>query len=78
MRLTREYLRFCEALGRQGDCRKVLMNSVVLTGDGRYALAMSFAIEEVLPEMMAAFKDMADPEAIKASILWTMTLYAAM
>jgi hypothetical protein len=28
--------------------------------------------------MMETFKDMADPEAIKASILWTMTIYAAM
>jgi hypothetical protein len=54
------------------------MSSPVLTGDGRYVLAMSFALEEVIPEMMEAFKDMADPEAIKASILWTMTLYAAM
>jgi len=78
VRLTREYLRLCEAIGRPGDCRKVLMNSPVLTGDGRYALAMSFALEEVIPEMMDAFKDMADPEAVKASILWTMTLYAAM
>jgi hypothetical protein len=77
-RVTQEYLRFCEALGKPGDCRKALMSSPVLTGDGRYALAMSFAIEEVIPEMMEAFKDMADPEAIKASILWTMTLYAAM
>ncbi|HEY0093209.1 MAG TPA: AHH domain-containing protein, partial [Archangium sp.] len=78
VRLTQEYLRLCEALGKPGDCRKVLMNSPVLTGDGRYALAMSFALEEVLPEMMDAFKGMADPEALKASILWTMTLYAAM
>ena len=54
------------------------MNHPVITGDGRYALAMSFALEEVLPEMMEAFKDMANPEAIKVSILWTMTLYAAM
>jgi hypothetical protein len=54
------------------------MNSPVLTGDGRYALAMSFALEAVIPEMMESFKDMADPEAIKASILWTMTIYAAM
>jgi hypothetical protein len=78
VRLTREYLLLCASLGRPGDCRKVLMNSPVLTGDGRYALAMSFALEEVIPEMMDAFKGMADPEAIKASILWTMTLYAAM
>lgn len=54
------------------------MNNPVLTGDGRYALAMSFALEEVIPEMMESFKGMADPEAIKASILWTMTIYAAM
>ncbi|MFY0576167.1 hypothetical protein ACN28S_18995 [Cystobacter fuscus] len=56
----------------------MLLNNPVLIGDGRYALAMSFALEEVIPEMMEAFKDMADPEAIKASILWTMTIYAAM
>jgi len=78
VRVTQEYLRFCEAMGKAGDCRKVLMNSPVLTGDGRYALAMSYAIEEVIPEMMVAFKDMADPEAIKASLYWTMTIYAAM
>ena len=78
VRLTREYLRLCDAIGRPGDCRQVLMNNPVLTGDGRYALAMSFALEEVIPEMMESFKGMADPEAIKASILWAMTIYAAM
>jgi len=76
--VTQEYLRFCETIGKPGDCRKVLMNSPVLTGDGRYALGMSFALEEVIPEMMEAFKDMADPEALKASLYWTMTIYAAM
>ncbi len=77
-RVTQEYLRFCEAIGKPGDCRKALMNSPVLTGDGRYALGMSFAIEEIIPEMMQSFKDMADPEAIKASLYWTMAIYAAM
>jgi hypothetical protein len=67
-RVTREYLRFCEAIGKPGDCRKVLMNTPILTGDGRYALGMSFAIDEIVPEMMQSFKDMADPEAIKASL----------
>jgi hypothetical protein len=76
--MTQEYLRFCEGRGQPGDCRRVLLNSPVLTGDARYALAMSFAMDEVVPEMMEAFKDMADPEAIKASILWTMTVYAAL
>jgi hypothetical protein len=46
--------------------------------DGRYALGMSFAIEQIVPEMMQSFQGMADPEAIKASLYWTMTLYAAM
>jgi hypothetical protein len=76
--VTQEYLRFCEAIGTPGDCRKVLMNRPLLTGDGRYALGMSFAIDEIVPEMMQSFKDMADPEALKASLYWTMTIYAAM
>jgi hypothetical protein len=69
--MTQAYLRNCEAKGRPRDCRRVLLNSPVLTGDARYALAMSFAMDEVVPEMMEAFKGMADPEAIKASLLWT-------
>jgi hypothetical protein len=77
-RVTQEYVQFCEALGKPGDCRKALMNSPILTGDGRYALAMSFAIEEIVPEMMQSFKGMANPEAIKASLYWTMAIYAAM
>jgi hypothetical protein len=77
-RMTQEYLQFCESIGKPGDCRKALMNTLVLTGDGRYALGMSFAIEEIIPEMMQSFKDMADPEAIKAALYWTMTIYAAM
>jgi hypothetical protein len=78
VRLTQEYLRYCEAIGKPGDCRQVLMNSPVLTGDGRYALGMSFAIEAIVPEMMEAFEDMADPEAIKVSLYWTMAIYAGM
>jgi hypothetical protein len=76
--VTKEYLQFCEAGGKPGDCRKALMNNPVLTGDGRYTLGMSFAIEEIVPEMMQSFKDMADPEAIKASLYWAITIYAAM
>jgi hypothetical protein len=76
--MMQAYLRNCEAKGRPRDCRRVLLNSPVLTGDARYALAMSFAMDAVVPEMMEAFKGMADPEAIKASLLWTMTVYAAL
>ncbi|HEX8704962.1 MAG TPA: hypothetical protein VF815_39380, partial [Myxococcaceae bacterium] len=45
--ITQAYLRYCEAKGRPGDCRKVLLNSPVLTAEARYALAMSFAMDEV-------------------------------
>ncbi|WP_224363312.1 AHH domain-containing protein [Hyalangium versicolor] len=78
VRITQEYVRRCEASGKQRDCLKLLLNNPVITEDGRYTLAMSFAMEEVLPEMMESFKDMADPEAIKASILWAMTIYAVL
>jgi len=76
--MTQQYLRYCEAQRQPGDCRRVLLNGSVLTGEGRYALAMSFAMDEVVPEMMEAFKDMANPAAIQATILWTMTVYAAL
>nr|WP_224360326.1 AHH domain-containing protein [Hyalangium versicolor] len=78
VRISQEYLRFCTANQQPGDCRKALLHSPVLTQDGRYTLAMSFALEAVIPEMMEAFKDMADPEAIKASILWSMSIYAVL
>jgi hypothetical protein len=39
---------------------------------------MSFAIEEIVPEMVQSFNDMADPEAIKDSLYWTVAIYAAM
>jgi hypothetical protein len=78
VRVTQEYLRFCAAIGKPGDCRQLLGHSPVLTGDGRYALGMSFAVEEIIPEMMQSFQDMADPEALKASLYWAMTIYAAM
>lgn len=33
--MTQEYLRFCKAIGHPGDCRRVLLNNPVLTGDGQ-------------------------------------------
>ncbi|RKG67046.1 hypothetical protein D7W79_35805 [Corallococcus exercitus] len=73
--LTRAYLRWCERTGRQGDCLRLLMDSPIVTGDGRYALAMALAQGVVLDEMLDAFKGMADPHAALSAALWTMTLY---
>jgi hypothetical protein len=73
--LTRAYLRWCERTGRKGDCLRLLVEGPTITGDGRYALAMAFAQGVVLDEMLDAFKDMADPQAVVSAALWTVTLY---
>ncbi|HYO53173.1 hypothetical protein [Archangium sp.] len=73
--LTRAYLRWCERTGRPGDCLRLLTESPTINGDGRFALAMALAKGAVLDEMLEAFKDMADPHAMVAAVLWTWTTY---
>ncbi|HYO52587.1 hypothetical protein [Archangium sp.] len=73
--LTRDYLRWCERTGRPGDCLRLLTESPVINGDGRFALALALAKGAVLDEMLEAFKDMADPHARVAAGLWTWTMY---
>nr|WP_225413032.1 hypothetical protein [Stigmatella hybrida] len=69
--LTRAYLRWCERTNKPGDCLRLLVENPTVTGDGRYALAMALAQGAVLDEMMDAFKDMADPQAMLTTVLWT-------
>ena len=73
--LTRAYLRWCERTGRPGDCLRLLTESPTVNGDGRFALALALARGAVLDEMLEAFKDMADPHAMVAAVLWTWTTY---
>ncbi len=73
--LTRDYLRWCEGTGRPGDCLRLLSEMPELSGDARFALALSFAQHAVWGEMMAAFKDMANPQALVSAVLWTCTTY---
>jgi hypothetical protein len=73
--LTRAYLRWCERTNKPGDCLRLLVESPTVTGDGRYALAMALAQGAVWDEMTDAFKDMADPQAMLAAVLWTWTTY---
>jgi hypothetical protein len=75
MELTRAYLRWCERTGRPGDCLRLLTESPIVNGDGRFALALALAKGAVLDEMLEAFKDMADPHAMVAAVLWTWTTY---
>jgi hypothetical protein len=74
--LTRAYLAWCERTGGKGDCLRLLVESPTVTGDGRFTLAMALARGAVLEEMLEAFKDMADPEAMVSAVLWTMATYA--
>ncbi|MFP2897850.1 hypothetical protein [Corallococcus sp. 4LFB] len=73
--LTRAYLRWCGRTNKPGDCLRLLVENPTVTGDGRYALAMALAQGVVRDEMMDAFKDMADPQAMMAAVLWTWTTY---
>jgi hypothetical protein len=73
--LTRAYLRWCERTGRPGDCLRLLTESPIVNGDGRLVLALALARGAVLDEMLEAFKDMADPHAMVAAVLWTWTTY---
>ncbi|HEX8434183.1 AHH domain-containing protein [Archangium sp.] len=73
--LTRDYGRWCERKGRPRDCLSLLKEGPVLTADGRYALAMELALGSVWNETREAFKDMADPEAVRATVVSAMALY---
>jgi hypothetical protein len=76
--LTSEYGRWCEYRGRSRDCRSLLKEGPVLTAEGRYTLAMEFAIGSVWSvwnETMDAFKHMANPEAVRATIVSAMAMY---
>ncbi|NPC82453.1 hypothetical protein HPC49_30055, partial [Pyxidicoccus fallax] len=52
-----------------------LVDGPTIGADDRYALAMALAHGAVLEEMLEAFKDMADPRAMVAAVLWTGTMY---
>ncbi|WP_371745646.1 AHH domain-containing protein [Myxococcus sp. CA033] len=73
--LTRAYLLWCERTGREGDCLRLLTEGPTVNGEGRYALAMGLAQGAVNEEMLEAFKEMTDPQAMLAAAVWTGTLY---
>ena len=66
--MTRAYLRWCARTSKPGDCLRLLVENPTVTGDGRYALAMALAQGVVWDEMMDAFKDMADPQAMMSAV----------
>ncbi|MFL5349341.1 MAG: Tox-REase-5 domain-containing protein [Hyalangium sp.] len=75
--LNRLYLLWCgRAWGPPArDCLHLLVDSPVLDGDGKYALAMAIAQGAVLGEMKQAFGRMVNPEAVAATLTSAITVY---
>ncbi len=75
--LNRSYQEWC---GREWgppvhDCLHLLVDSPILDGDGKYALAMAIARGAVLGEMQEALGHLVNPEAVAATITAAMTTY---
>jgi len=73
--LTRGYGRWCERRGTPGDCFSLLKDTASLDADGRYTLAMAIAVDLVWEETKAAMVELADPEAVRASIVSALAMY---
>lgn len=75
LELTHAYGRWCENQRRPRDCLSLLKEGPVLGAEGRYALAMELALGSVWNETKEAFKDMANPEAVRATLVSAMAMY---
>ncbi|HYO51454.1 hypothetical protein [Archangium sp.] len=73
--LTRGYGRWCEHKRQSKDCLSLLKDTPTLEADGRYTLAMALAVDVVWDETKAALGELADPEAVRASIVSAMAMY---
>ncbi len=73
--LTHDYGRWCERQGRSRDCLLLLKHGPVLDADGRYVVSMELALGVVWNETQEAFKDMASPEAVRATLVSVMAMY---
>ena len=73
--LKREYLRWCQRTQGGGDCLRLLVDGPVLGSEDRYAVALALAMGSVLEETRHSLRDMADPAAVLALVVWSATLY---
>jgi len=73
--LARAYGRWCERKSQPSDCLHLLEGNPALDADGKYALALSIALDSVWGETAQALTDMADPTAVQATIVSGMALY---
>ncbi|WP_342376417.1 AHH domain-containing protein [Myxococcus stipitatus] len=73
--LTRAYGRWCERKSQPGDCLRLLAEGPLLASDGKYSLAMAIAMDSVWEETAEALEDMADPQALLATVSAAVSMY---
>nr|WP_224245628.1 Tox-REase-5 domain-containing protein [Hyalangium gracile] len=74
--LKRRYLLWCEQDWGGGDCLRLLVDKPFLDGDARYALAMAIAHSKVLGAMKEELARMVSPQAVVATVVGGLTMYA--
>ena len=73
--LTRAYGRWCARKSQPGDCLRLLPEGRLLASDGKYSLAMAIAMDSVWEETAKALADMADPQALLATVSASVSMY---
>jgi len=74
--LKRRYLLWCQEKWGGGDCLRLLVDKPFLDGDDKYALAMAIADSKVLGAMREELSRMVNPQAVVATVVGGLTLYA--
>ncbi|WP_444881613.1 restriction endonuclease fold toxin 5 domain-containing protein [Hyalangium versicolor] len=74
--LKRCYLEWCERTWGPGDCLRLLVDKPFLDGDAKYALAMAIAHSKVLGAMKEELARMVSPQAVVATVVGGLTMYA--
>ncbi|WP_164011272.1 AHH domain-containing protein [Pyxidicoccus trucidator] len=73
--LTGAYGQWCQRRKQPGDCLRLLDEGPLLASDGKYTLAMAIAMDSVWEETAEALEDMADPDAVLATVTASVTMY---
>ncbi|MFP2908335.1 AHH domain-containing protein [Pyxidicoccus sp. 3LFB2] len=73
--LTHAYGRWCERKKQPGDCLRLLAEGPLPASDGKYSLAMAIAMDSVWEETAEALEDMADPQALLATVTASVSMY---
>jgi len=76
--LAKAYGGWCKRKRMPSDCLHLLGARASLDEEGRRTLALSIALDSVWDETAEALEDMADPAAVQATIVTSMSVYLAL